>query len=47
MAEMNLSTEKKIIDLENRLAVAQREGQEVGGTGNLGLIDASYFLWNG
>ena len=44
---MNLSTEKKIMDLENRLVVAKREGQGVGLTGNLGLIDAIYCLWNG
>ena len=42
MAQMNLSTEKKIMDLENRLAVAQG-----GGLGDLGLIDANYCLWNG
>ena len=34
---MNLSTEKKIMDMENRLMVAKGEG--VGWTGNLGLID--------
>ena len=34
MAQMNLSTEKKIMDLENRLVVAKREGEGVGGTGN-------------
>ena len=44
---MNLSTEKKIMDLENRLVVAQGEVEELGGTGNLGLIDANYCLWNG
>ena len=42
---MNLSTEKKIMDTENRLVVAEGEG--VGWTGNLGLIDANYCLWNG
>ena len=42
---MNLSTEKKIIDLENRLTVAQGEG--VGGIGSLGLTDANYCFWNG
>ena len=41
---MNLSTEKKHMDLENRLVVADGEG--VGWTGNLGLIDANYCLWN-
>ena len=35
-AQVNLSTEKKIIDLENRLVVAKREGKGVGGTGSLG-----------
>ena len=43
---MNLSTEKKIMDLENRLVVAKGEGERVGGTGNLGLIDANYCFWN-
>jgi len=33
---MNLSTKKKIIDLENRFVVAKGEGQGVGGTGSLG-----------
>ena len=47
MAQMNLSTEKKFMDLENRLAVAKGEGEGVGWTGNLGLIDANYCLWNG
>ena len=44
MAQMNLSTEKKIMDLENRLGVAKGEG--VGWMGCLGLIDADYFLCN-
>ena len=44
---MNLSTEKKIMDLENRLVVAKGERKGVGWTGNLGLIDANYCLWNG
>ena len=42
---MNLSTEKKIMDLENRLVVTKGEG--VGWTGSLGLKDANYRLWNG
>ena len=29
MAQMNLSTEKNLIDLENRLVVAKGEGEEV------------------
>ena len=38
---MNLSTEKKIMDLENRLVVAKGEG--VGWIGSLGLIDTNAF----
>ena len=46
---MNLSTEKKITDLENRLVVAEVEGEGkgVGWTGSLGLIDANHCFWNG
>ena len=47
MAQMNLSTEKKITDLENRLVVAKGEGEGVGWIGSFGLIDANYCLWNG
>ena len=49
-AQMNLSTEKKIMDLENRLVVP-RAGvgglRREGWTGNLGLTDADSCLWNG
>ena len=43
---MNLSTEKKIIVMENRLVVAKGkgEGEGVGWTWNLGLIDANHRL---
>ena len=41
MAQINLSTEKKLMDLENRLVVAKVEGVGVGSTGNLGLTDAN------
>ena len=41
---MNLSTEKKLVDLENRPVVAKVKGEGVGWTGNLGLIDANYCL---
>ena len=34
MAQMNLSTEKKLMDLKNRLVVAKGEGTE------------NYCLWN-
>ena len=47
MAQMYLSTEKKLMDLENRLVVAKEEGKGVGWMGNLGLIDANYCFWNG
>ena len=47
MAQMNLSIEKKIMDLENRLVVAKGEGEEVGWIGSLGLTDADCCLWNG
>ena len=43
----NLSTEKKIMDLEDRLVVAKGEGEGVGGIGSLGLTDANYCFWNG
>ena len=45
MAEINLSTGKKIIDIKNRFAVVKGEG--VGWIGSLGLTDANYCLWNG
>ena len=31
---------------KNRLVVAKGEGAGVGWTGNLGLIDANYCIWN-
>ena len=47
MAQRNLSTEKKIMDLENRLVVAKGEEEVVGCIGSLVLIDAKYCLQNG
>ena len=44
---MNLSTEKKMMDLENRFVVAKGEGERVGWFGSLGLIDTNSCLWNG
>ena len=41
-----LSTEKKIMNLENRFVVAKREAEGVRWTGSLGLIDANYCIWN-
>ena len=46
MAQMNLSTEKKLINLENRLVIAKGKGEEVEQIGSLGLIDADYCPWN-
>ena len=47
MAQMKLSTEKEVMDLEKRLVVAKEEGEGTGWTGSLGLIEANYCLWNG
>ena len=47
MAQMNLSTEKKLMDLENRLVITEGEGEGVGWIGSLGLMDANYCFWNG
>ena len=38
---------KKIMDIEKRLVVAKGEGDGVGGTVILGLIEANYCIWNG
>ena len=46
-AQMKFSTEKKLMDLENRLVVSKGEGEGVGWIRNLGLIDTNYCLWNG
>ena len=43
---MNLSTERKIMDLENRLVVANREGEGVGWIGNLRLLAANNCFWS-
>ena len=43
---MNLSTENKIMDLENRLVVFQGVGEGVGWMGSLGLMDANYCFCN-
>ena len=45
MAQMNLSTDKKLMDLENRLVVAKGEGVEW--TGSLELVEANYCIWTG
>ena len=47
MAQMKLATEKKLMDLENRLAVAKGKGEGVRWTGSLGLTDENYCTWSG
>ena len=46
MAQMNLSTEKKLMDLENKLVVAKGEGKGTGWIGSLGLTNVNYCFWN-
>ena len=46
-AQMNLSIEKKLMDLEKRLMVAKGEEEGVGWSGSLGLIDANYYILSG
>ena len=42
---MNLSTEQKLMDIENRLVVAKGEGEGVGWKlGFLRLVDANYYI---
>ena len=43
---MDLSIDKKLMDLENKLVVAKGKVEGVGCIGNLGLIDAHYGVWN-
>ena len=35
------------MDIENRLVVVKGEGEEVGGTGSLELVDTNYGIWCG
>ena len=46
-AYANLSTEKKLMDLENRHLVAKGDGEGVGWIESLGLVDANYCIWSG
>ena len=46
MAQMNLCATEKIMDMENRLTLANGDREGVGWFRNLGLIDANYCLWN-
>ena len=47
MAQINLSTEKELMDLENRLVVAKGQRKGMGWTGSLGLEDTKHRFWNG
>ena len=44
---MNISSEKKIMNLENSLVVVKGKGERMGWIGSLGLTVADYCLWNG
>ena len=44
---MRLSTEKKLMDLENRFVVAKGDGEGEEWTGSLQLIDANSCIWSG
>ena len=45
MTQMNLSTEKKQTHRHGeQTMVAKQEGEGVGWTGSLGLVDASYYI---
>ena len=46
MAQMNFSTEKKLMDMENRFMVTKGEGEGVGWTVSLGLKDTNYCIWS-
>ena len=43
MAQMNLSTEKELMDLENRIVVSKGEGEGGEWSGYLGFIYANYY----
>ena len=43
---MNISTEKKLMNLENRHLVAKREEKAVGWTGSWGFVDTNYCIWS-
>ena len=47
MAQMSLSTEKKLMDMENRPEVANGEREGVKWTRSLRLVDRNYFIWSG
>ena len=41
-----LQKRNKLMDVENRPVVAKEEGEGVGWTGSLGLVDANYCIWS-
>ena len=45
MAQIKLSTEKKLMDLENRFVVAKGVREGVEWTGSLGLVDAKCYIY--
>ena len=47
MAQINLSTEKKLMDLKKNLWTPRGMGKEWGGLGICWLIDANYCIWSG
>ena len=42
-----LQSRNRLMDMGNRLVVAKGEGEEVGWTGSVGLVDANHYVWNG
>ena len=46
MEQKNLSTEKKLMGMQNRLVVGKAEGEGVGWTGSLGLVDRNCGVWS-
>ena len=47
MVQINISIEKKLMDLENWPVVSKGQGGGGGWNVNLGLIDANYYICNG
>ena len=42
---MYLQNRNRLTDMEKRLAVAKGEGNGVGWTGSLGLVDTNYYIY--
>ena len=42
-----LQNRNRLRDFENRFLVSRGEGERVGWTGRLGLVDIDYHVWNG